>query len=1066
MSSVDPSEDDLDLYAEPTAGEAEGLIAALVDAPEVEPPLRPGQSVDEHFTVVRELGAGAMGRVYLAFDNALDRAVAIKLHRDHIDAEAIARMRGEAKAIARLQHPNVVGVYEVGEVGGRMFIVMEYVDGTRLDRWQRARGRTWREVLHAYRQAGEALVAAHRAGLVHRDFKPQNVMVQEDAAAMRVRVLDFGLARAVEAPTAGGATDLRDGLQTDGRGGTPAYVAPEQRRDGEVSEAADQYAFGVSLWEGLCGQRPPGEPLDGFRPPRWLLEIARRGYSEDAQQRWPSMRAMLDALAFDPATRRRRITMGIGAVALVGLGGAGARAMSDGNGCSDPSEALGSAWDARRREAVRAAFERSAVSYALTSLGEVEAQLDGYAAAWAEASDRACTSPTDVPAGLRPRVALCLDRRHQALDALTLVLSDADAAVIERTLEAIAQLPPISACANLERMAAAVQPEPAELSEAVESVRKSVATAAALRTLGRPAEAVRAASAAVEAANAIAYSPMIAEATLALGRAQADAGQADRAEVTLRDAYAVAVAQGHDKVALEAAQVLISVVGHDLARPLEGHEWAFHAQAMHSRPAAAGLDSQTWRAQGILYKDEGEYARAIALLRETLEALSSSSKPDPFQVAVTTNALGSAYSESGDNARGKAQFERALEMFESLLPSDHPRIASELANLSTVHDELGDAQTALTLAERALDIRRRVLPGNHPSIADAEYSRGVVLLGMARYPEALEAYERSIELMQEARGPQHPRVGNLWSSIGALHAERRRFDKAVDAYERAVSVLDSADPEHPWLANALAGLGNVALESGDLRAAVPTLERAVDLKQRIHGASSLETAPVLMSLGIAKLMLGKPKGAVEIYERIEALHVGAGREVPWKLLTNFANAYGALEDVPKALAYSQRAIAQLEAERGPEHSQLISLLYNLGLLLEWDERPEDARQAYERSLSIAEAALGEDAPETSLGHAGLGGLDLDAERFEAAVDHLRRSIAVSETGGAPGLVAERRFILARALWGNGQRDDARLSARDARRVFAELPGRESHVEAVDEWLEGRSSRASRTRAGR
>jgi tetratricopeptide (TPR) repeat protein/predicted Ser/Thr protein kinase len=1057
MSSIDPSEDDLDLYAEPTADEAAGLLADLIDAPEVEPPLRPGQAIGDHFTVVRELGAGAMGRVYLAFDNALDRAVAIKVHRDHVDGEAIARMRGEARAIARLKHPNVVGVYEVGEIQDRMFIVMEYIDGTRLDRWQRAKGRTWRDVLDAYRQAGEALVSAHRAGLVHRDFKPQNVMVEEDADVFRVRVLDFGLARAVESHEHGAAgSDLRDGLKTDGRVGTPAYVAPEQRRDGRVSEAADQYAFAVSLWEGLCGQRPPGGPLDGFRPPRWLLDIVRRGHAQQPDARWPSMREMLDALSFDPVVRRRRLATAVGAVSLVGLGGLGAHAMADGDPCSDAAEALGAAWDQTRREAVAAAFQRSEVPYASASLSEVEVGLDAYAEAWIEANDRVCTNPSAIPAGLEPRFALCLDRRRQALDALTAVLSDADVAAVERAPQAVSQLPAISTCFDLDRLAATIEgPESASQADAVESVRADIASAVALRTLGRLAEAVEAASTAAQAADATEYPPVVAEAKYALGRATADAGEATLAETTLREAYAIAVAQGHDQVALQAAQALVSVVGHDLARPPDGHEWAFHAEALHARPAAVGMETQTWRARGILYKDQGEYARAIELLSRTLETLEASENADPFQVAAAVNALASAHAEAGNHAEGKAGYERALAMFESLLPADHPRIASELANLSVAHDELGDPDTALELAQRALDIRKRVLSANHPSIADGEFSVGVVLLGMGRYDEALAALERSLDVMEEARGPHHPRVGNVWSTIGGVHASRRRFDVAIEAFERAVSILESADEDHPWLATALSGLGNVELESGDVRAAIPTLERALALQERLHGGASLDNAGVLMSLGIAKLTLGEPDEALAFYERVESLHEEAGEHPSWRLLLNAANAHNALDDTPKALAYTERAIEQLERERGPEHPQLIMLVFNLGLLLEWEERPEDARRAYERSLDIAEAALGKDAPETSLGLSGLASLDLDEKRYADAVSRLRRAVAVSEGVESAGRLAERRFMLARALWGDGQREEAVRMAQEARRVFAELDGREAQVQMVDKWLRGR-----------
>ena len=579
MTTADPSEDD-ELYAEPTTGE-DAFLAAMLEAPDAQPPLRPGQSVGAHFTIVRELGVGGMGRVYLAFDNALDRAVAIKVHREAVDGEAIARMRGEAKAIARLSHPNVVGVFEVGDVEGRMFIVMEYIDGARLDRWQREPSRGWRAKLEVYVQAGEALVAAHRAGLVHRDFKPQNVMVEEDAGSVRVRVLDFGLARALESESPStSASDLRDGLQTDGRVGTPAYVAPEQRLDGTVSEAADQYSFAVSLWEALCGQRPPGGLLDGFTAPRWLLDAVRRGFAEDPHARWPSMQAMLEALAADPMVRRRRVGLALGAVALVGVGGLGASALAQDARCPAPEAALGAAWDDERREAVTNAFGAVGEAYADAVLGEVQSGLDDYAAEWMAASDASCSATDGVPAGLRPRSALCVEHRRQELDALTQVLSSVDATVVGEAVEAVALLPSLTACTDLERLSAQVDEPPSSAAAAVEEARARIATISAERLLGRPSRVLDDIGAVMALAESTGYVPLIAEAHHEHSRVLDGLGRSEDAEAGFREAYAAAVASGHDEVALRSAQQLISLVGHELARPAEGHEWAFHAEAL------------------------------------------------------------------------------------------------------------------------------------------------------------------------------------------------------------------------------------------------------------------------------------------------------------------------------------------------------------------------------------------------------------------------------------------------------------------------------------------------------
>ncbi|MDQ3297575.1 MAG: protein kinase, partial [Myxococcota bacterium] len=201
------------------------------------------------YSVLASLGAGGMGVVYAAYDPELDRKIAVKVLRH---ARAGDQLRDEARAIAKLAHPNVVAVHDVGRADGDVFIAMEHVDGVTVRDWLRTPHRV-PEILHVFEQAGAGLAAAHRAGLVHRDVKPSNIMIGNDG---RVRVLDFGLALA----------DLEPGTIV----GTPAYMAPEQQRGEAVDPRADQYAFCVALWEAVAGRRPEAggrRPEPGGRRP-------------------------------------------------------------------------------------------------------------------------------------------------------------------------------------------------------------------------------------------------------------------------------------------------------------------------------------------------------------------------------------------------------------------------------------------------------------------------------------------------------------------------------------------------------------------------------------------------------------------------------------------------------------------------------------------------------------------------------------------------------------------------------------------------------------------------------
>jgi serine/threonine protein kinase len=276
-----------------------------------------------------------MSVVYRAYDPSLDRHIALKLIAPWEDTSAFARLQREARAMAQLQHPNVAMVHEVGEHQDRCFIAMELIEGQTAKNWAAETARPWSEIVRIYLQAGRGLLAAHRAGLVHRDFKPNNVLVGDDG---RVRVVDFGLARPVAydpsgdlllpADTSPGAyvvtprdevladdTQPSDVTATGIISGTPAYMAPEQHAGNTVSPQSDQFSFAVSLWEALYRQRPfPGRtafavahaiadgnispPPHRSRVPHWVEQILRRSLSTDPDERFDSMGSMLAAFLF------------------------------------------------------------------------------------------------------------------------------------------------------------------------------------------------------------------------------------------------------------------------------------------------------------------------------------------------------------------------------------------------------------------------------------------------------------------------------------------------------------------------------------------------------------------------------------------------------------------------------------------------------------------------------------------------------------------------------------------------------------------------------------------------
>ncbi len=286
--------------------------------------LGPGETVGR-YRIGGLLGTGGMGVVYEALDPVLDRQVAIKVLRSPDDPEGRARLLREAQIMARLSHPHLLPVFELGEWEGQIFLAMERVDGVTFDRWRAQGARSQAQLVETLVGAGRGLAAAHQAMVVHRDFKPANVLIGPDG---RARVTDFGLSRSEGPPRGERAGVLM--LET-GAGsllGTPAYMAPEQLEGRAADARSDQFAFCVTLAEALGGQRPFEAPTAGAlreamrrpprldRVPRSLRGVLARGLSEEATGRFPSMQDLLQALA-QRQRARRQVPLALAAVAVV-----------------------------------------------------------------------------------------------------------------------------------------------------------------------------------------------------------------------------------------------------------------------------------------------------------------------------------------------------------------------------------------------------------------------------------------------------------------------------------------------------------------------------------------------------------------------------------------------------------------------------------------------------------------------------------------------------------------------------------------------------------------------------
>lgn len=748
---------------------AQGTPAGAAEAPFVEAGTQVGR-----YRIERLLGRGGMGVVYAAHDPELGRQVALKLVRADLAAAGggriALRLLREAQALADFSHPNVLTVYDVGTHQGSPFMAAELVEGETLAAWM-GREHAWRDAVALLLQAGRGLAAAHAAGLVHRDFKPQNAIVGADG---RVRVIDFGLVRL---PGEVAAEIV----------GTPRYMAPEQRRGGDADARSDQYSFCAAFEEAL--RRTRGEPA-----PRWLVRLITRGLAEDAAARHASMTALLDAIETGLRRRaRRRAVAAAAALAMtVAAGGVWAgRESGSVAPCSGAAAALGDAWSPARQAAVARAIAGSEAPHAADTWQALRRQLDDYAAGWVQAHEGACVA-TRIDGvqseALLDRRMVCLERRRLSLDAATAEL--AAGVEIGRVLAVADGVPPVEDCD-----AAAVarrEPPPAPPADrpAVAEVRAGVARAIAALRAGSPERALDLAEAATAAADATGHEPARAEARVVLGMARRTAGDTAGAIRALEEAVWAAEASEHDRAVAEGALELAYVIGSVQARPEDATFWRRLAEAAVRRLGDPRLDCKAERIAGRRAQQLGELARARAHLETAVARCQEGFGGESRHVAATLGLLGLVEAAEGE------------------------RDAAEAAH------------------RRALSIVRAAVGAHHPDTAEALRNLGAHLAAQDRLDEAGELYRRALEIEERALGPAHPSLGRTLNNLAEVGFRTGDLEGARGFLERALAIKRaSLGPEHPELGSTLMNLGDVARALGDGAAAARHYREALRVRE-------------------------------------------------------------------------------------------------------------------------------------------------------------------------------------------------------------------------------------------
>jgi tetratricopeptide (TPR) repeat protein len=792
-------------------------------APRPAPKVRVGR-----YELVELLGSGGMGSVYRAHDPDLSRDVALKVLHQRFEEHPSSsdyrhRLLREAQALAKLSHPNVVAAFDVGTHEDILFVAMELVPGESLRDWL-TQPRSPQEVLKVMIAAGHGLVAAHTAGVLHRDFKPANVMVSPDG---RVRVVDFGLARATGAngslepepvPLAELEEDNPSLLQSELTEtgmllGTPGYVAPEQLRGEPANMLTDQYGFAVTAFVAVTGQRPyGGSTLASYRAalfgdapiiwprgvPRRLRRVIERGLARSPEDRYPSVAAMVEALEELVAPRRR-----IGALVALALGSTlvattvvmAKSRVNRAATCEVGASLVARAWDPARASALKDAFAATGRANADEAFGLFARRLDGFEADWLAMRKDSCEA-THVRGEQSENVLAlrnaCLDRKLEGVAALVNAFSHPDAAAVDRAAGAAPD--GLDECADTAALLGVADklPKDPDARRAIEGIRAQFPVTRALMTAGRWREAVDGAEKLLEKARETGHEPSIAEAMSWVARAvYSGARTADerrRAEVLLRESIHLAAIAGDDQLVARTASYMFNIIAYGQRRTLESEAMLPSVDALVLRAGDEPLmRTEVLMGQARALGERRRFAEAIELFQRAI-TLSESLKNELATPAAYADAeIGNIYIELENYPEAVKHMERSLAGIRKIYGDHHSRVIVGLANLGIAQSKAKYKDAAFATVAEMRELAKTLSPDDWRTVT-IPFLEGQIWDDSGDCQRALGYYRDALERFKKIYGPEDSHTSDVYARLGSCLRSLGQLKDALPNLERALAL--------------------------------------------------------------------------------------------------------------------------------------------------------------------------------------------------------------------------------------------------------------------------------------